>query len=166
PRSDRRAGRGRHGHQWSSVRRPPCGDDDSAHPARPPDMAGSSESHCRAWGGALRGTPPHGSAGALPPHPLLDVEVGRGGLDELIVAPGVSGLRSLCPARTWAGSRSDDDTTLLGVEFDLIAESGLLQERLGDSNSAGVADGNDAAFNATDLRHGKYNVVTSPGRSK
>src|SRR5690606_38359195 len=128
--------------------------------------AGSSESHCRAWGRARPGTPPRGSAGVLPPHPLLGVEVGRGGFDEHIVAPGVSGLGGLSPAGPGAGSRGDYDASLLGVEFDLISKTGLFQERLGDSDPARVADGDYARFDATYLRHGNYKVATgfAPGK--
>jgi len=123
----------------------------------------SFESRCLVWDRARRDRPHRDSAlalAALLPLPLLCIKRRSRCVDETIFAARVELRGSFAPTRTRLANGSDDDAAILRVELDITREPRLLEERLGDADTPGVADGDDAGFDGGGAGHGNNNVAT------
>jgi hypothetical protein len=66
----------------------------------------------------------------------------------------------LCPASAGTPRGGDYDPAVLSMQLDFATEAGVLEEGLRDADALRVANGDDAGFDGTGARHGRYNVST------
>jgi hypothetical protein len=64
------------------------------------------------------------------------------------------------PTRAWLANGGNYDAATLRMELDIARKPRLLEEGLGDADTLGVADGDDAGFDGGGAGHGSYNVTT------
>jgi hypothetical protein len=65
---------------------------------------------------------------------------GERGIEQGVIATGGHGRESFLPPRARVLCGANDKLRSADFHFDLVAEAGLLKKRLGNANSAGVAD--------------------------
>ena len=84
---------------------------------------------------------------ALPPLPVLLVKVRPSRrVEELILASGVHGLGGRGPTRSWPMCGSDDQPTMLRLEFNLVRQLRLFEQSLGHADTARIADADNAGL--------------------
>jgi hypothetical protein len=56
------------------------------------------------------------------------------------------GLRCVAPTCPWAPSSTDDESSVLGLEFDFIWQLRVFKKHFGDANALGIPNSNDSRF--------------------